>query len=125
MINTSKLALVAALAIGFASPAFAQALNKGDGTGSVSAFAYQQGGGKPTYEPGPGLVGSSGWTVASQREQIASRSTHTARARVQGLYAYHGLYNYAGAPLAGGWNSNSPASTGGGSTGYNQMVLTH
>jgi hypothetical protein len=126
MINKSKLALIATLAaISFASPAFAQALNKSDGTGSVSAFAYGPGGAKPAYEPGPGSF------VAPQPEQTASRASHTVVVRQNGQRVANvgarGLYNYVGAPPAGEWNSNSnsAASTGGGSAGYNQMVLTH
>jgi hypothetical protein len=126
MINMSKLALIAAMAaISFASPAFAQALNKGDGTGSVSAFAYGPGGSKPAYEPGPGSA------VAPQQVQTASRASHTVAIRQNGQrianVGVQGLYNYAGAPPAGEWdsNSNSAAATGGGSSGYNQMVLTH
>ena len=128
MINKSKLALIAALAISFASPAFAQALNKGDGTGSVSAFAYGPGGSKPTYEPG--VADSPAWTVAQPQDQ-GFRSSHTAaihqnRQRVA-TAGVQGLYNYAGAPLVRESypNSNGAAATGGGSAGYNQMVLTH
>jgi hypothetical protein len=129
MINRSKLALIAALAaISFASPAFAQALNKGDGTGSVSTFAYGPGGSKPTYEPG--VAESPAWTVA-QRQDQGLRSSHTAAIRQNGqrvaTTGVQGLYNYAGAPFASEWNpnSNAPAAAGGGSAGYNQMVLAH
>jgi hypothetical protein len=130
MINKSKLALIAALAaISFASPAFAQALNKGDGTGSVSTFAYGAGGSKPTYEPG--VADSPAWTVAPQHEQTVSRSSHTAAIRQNGqrvaTVGVQGLYNYAGAPLGRESypNSDGAAAAGGGSAGYNQMVLTH
>jgi len=134
MINKSKLALIAALAaITFASPAFAQALNKGDGTGSVSAFAYGLGGSKPTYEPGPGsaVALQQVQTASRASQQIASRASHTVAIRQNGQRVANvgaqGLYNYVGAPFAGEWdsNSNSAAATGGGSAGYNQMVLTH
>ncbi len=95
MINKSKLALIAALAIGVASPALAQALNKSDGTGSVSAFAYQPGGGKPTYEPGPGLVGDPSQpepTITAQQRQQAGFAGTGARS----LYAYAPHYGRTG-----------------------------
>jgi hypothetical protein len=129
MINKSKLALIAALAaISFASPAFAQSYNKGDGTANELPFAYGPGGSKPAYERGVAV--NPAWTVA-QRQDQGLRSSHTAAIRQNGqrvaTTGVQGLYNYAGAPFASEWNpnSNAPAATGGGSAGYNQMVLTH
>jgi hypothetical protein len=111
MINKSKLAVIAAvLAVSVASPAFAQSFNKGDGTGNELPFAYGPGGTKPT------------WTVAPQSEQIAVREHGRNRVAVVGT---NGLYAYAAIPFAtrSGVDSNAPAATGGGSLGYNQMLL--
>jgi hypothetical protein len=110
MINTSKLALIAVLAaMSVASPAFAQSFNKADGTGNELPFAYGPGGTKPA------------WTVPPQNDQIAVRQTgHNTFAAVPG----RGLYDYAAVPFASGSDAaNSPAATGGGSTGYNEMLL--
>jgi hypothetical protein len=120
MINTSKLALIAVLAaMSVASPAFAQSFNKGDGTGNNLSFAYGPNGTKPA------------WTVAPQNEQIAAgqgnagkvavrQTGHNTFAAVPG----RGLYDYAAVPFASGSDAaNSPAATGGGSTGYNEMLL--
>ncbi len=120
MINTSKLALIAVLAVmSAASPALAQSFNKGDGTGNELPFAYGPNGTKPA------------WTVAPQNGQIAVRQSnagkvavrqngHTTFAAVPG----RGLYDYAAVPFASGSDAaNSPALTGGGSTGYNEMLL--
>ena len=120
MIKTSKLALIALLAaMSVASPALAQSFNKGDGTGNNMPFAYGPNGTKPS------------WTVAPENEQIAGRQSeagkvavrqngHRAVAAVPG----RGLYDYAAVPFASGSDAaNSPAATGGGSTGYNEMLL--
>jgi hypothetical protein len=120
MINTSKFALIAVLAaMSVASPAFAQSFNKGDGTGNNLSFAYGPGGTKPT------------WTVAPQNEQIAARQSNAGKvaARQTGHARFavtgtNGLYDYAAVPFASGSDAaNSPAATGGGSTGYNEMLL--
>jgi hypothetical protein len=120
MINTSKLALIAVLAaMSVASPAFAQSFNKSDGTGNELPFAYGPGGTKPA------------WTVAPENQQVvgqpsnagkvAVRQTGHARLAVTGT---NGLYDYAAVPFASGSDAaNSPAATGGGSTGYNEMLL--
>ena len=128
----SKFALIAALAaISFASPAFAQSYNKGDGTANELPFAYGPGGAKPSYEQG--VAENPAWTVA-QRQDQGFRSSHTAAIRQNeqrhgqrqvATRGVQGLYNYAGAPFAAELNPNSAAATGGGSAGYNQMVLTH
>ena len=111
MINKSQLALIATLAaISFASPAFAQALNKGDGTGSVSTFAYGPGGSKPTYEPGPARL--SPCSSADRFPRLADYfpAPHTVQfvRTDSGLRtSAQGLCNYVGAPFAGEWDSNS------------------
>ncbi len=121
MISKSKIALIAALAVGIASPAFAQSFNKGDGTGNELPFAYGPGGTK------------SAWTVdAQQNEQLAAQRIASPRVAVRqnsrtAVASSRGLYAYAAVP---GFtqtvpNANSPALTGGGSTGYNQMTLTY
>jgi hypothetical protein len=120
MIKTSKLALIAMLAaMSIASPALAQSFNKGDGTGNNLPFAYGPNGTKPA------------WTVAPQNEQIAVRQNNAGKVAVRqtghdrfAVTGTTGLYDYAAAPSASGSDvANSPAATGGGSTGYNEMLL--
>lgn len=120
MTNTSKLALIAVLAvISAASPALAQSFNKGDGTGNAMPFAYGPGGTKPA------------WTVAPENEQIAGRQSNAGKVAVRqtghntfAAVPGRGLYDYAAVPFASGSDAaNSPAATGGGSTGYNEMLL--
>lgn len=123
MISKSKIALIAALAVSIASPAFAQSFNKGDGTGNELPFAY-----------GPGGTKSAWTTEAQQNEQLAAQQIGSQRVAVRqnshartAVASTRGLYAYAAVP---GFtrvdpNANSPALTGGGSTGYNQMTLTY
>ena len=120
MINTSKLALIAVLAaMSVASPAFAQSFNKGDGTGNNLSFAYGPNGTKPA------------WTVAPENDQIAARQSNAGKVAVRqtGRNTFaavpgRGLYDYAAVPFTSGSDAtNSPAATGGGSTGYNEMLL--
>jgi|SRR5579862_2177500 len=118
MINKSKLALIAVLAaMSVASPALAQSFNKSDGTGNELPFAYGPNGTKPA------------WTVAPETEQVAVRQGNTGKIAVRqtGRNAFaavpgRGLYDYAAIPSVSG-SVNSPAATGGGSTGYNEMLL--
>jgi hypothetical protein len=117
MTKTSKLALIAALAVSMASPAFAQSFNKGDGTGNALPFAYGPGGTKPTG-------------VAPQNDQVAVQQGNAGRVAVRqnGHRRYarattSGLYDYVAVPFASEPDpNNSPAATGGGSTGYNEML---
>jgi len=118
MSNTSKLALIAVLAVmSAASPALAQSFSRGDGTGNAMPFAYGPGGTKPA------------WTVAPENEQVAARQTGKVAVRQNGHATFaavpgRGLYDYASVPFASGSDAaNSPAQTGGGSTGYNEMLL--
>ena len=120
MINTSKLAIIAVMAVmSAATPALAQSFNKGDGTGNNLSFAYGPNGTKPA------------WTVAPESEQIAARPSNAGKVAVRqtGRNAFaavpgRGLYDYAAVPFASGSDAaNSPAATGGGSTGYNEMLL--
>jgi len=120
MIKTSKLALIAVLAaMSVASPALAQSFNKGDGTGNELPFAYGPNGTKPA------------WTVAPQNEQIAAQQSNTGKVAVRqtghntvAAVPGRGLYDYAAVPFASGSDAaNSAAATGGGSTGYNEMLL--
>jgi hypothetical protein len=121
MISTSKkLALIAVLAaMSVASPALAQSFDKSSGTGNELPFAYGPGGTKPA------------WTVPPQNEQIAVRQSNAGKVAVRqtGRNAFaavpgRGLYDYAAVPFASGSDAaNSPAATGGGSTGYNEMLL--
>jgi hypothetical protein len=120
MINTSKLALIAVLAVmSAASPAFAQSFNKADGTGNELPFAYGPGGTKPA------------WTVAPRSEQLAVRQSNAGKVAIRQTghdrfagVGTSGLYDYAAVPFTSGPDvENSPAQTGGGSTGYNEMLL--
>jgi hypothetical protein len=120
MINTSKLALIAVLAaMSVASPAFAQSFNKGDGTGNELTFAYGPNGAKPA------------WTVAPQNEQVAVRQSNAGKVAVRqtghnrfAVTGTTGLYDYAAVPFASGSDAaNSPGLTGGGTIGYNEMLL--
>jgi hypothetical protein len=119
MINPSKLALIAVLVMSAASPAFAQSFNKADGTGNELPFAYGPGGTKPT------------WTVPPQNEQVAARPNSAGKVAVRqngrnrfAVTGTTGLYDYAAVPFGSGYDAaNSPALTGGGSTGYNEMLL--
>src|SRR5580693_8341791 len=124
MINTSKkLALIAVLAaMSVASPALAQSFDKSSGTGNELPFAYGPGGTKPA------------WTVAPENNQVAAAPRANSRqvaGRQTGRNSFaavgtQGLYNYAGsAPPAVQGNPFSPAETGGGSTGYNELVQTY
>ena len=123
MISKSKIALIAALAVSIASPAFAQSFNKSDGTGNELPFAYGPGGTKQT------------WTVvAPQNDQVAARQVGPNRFAVRQNAQTHvaaargsGLYDYAAVPFTprSDGSANGPALTGGGSTGYNQMLLTY
>jgi hypothetical protein len=120
MINAPKLALIAVLAaMSVASPAFAQSFNKGDGTGNELPFAYGPNGTKPA------------WTVAPQNEQVAARPSNAGKVAVRqtgharfAVVGTTGLYDYAAVPLTSGSDAaNNPGLTGGGSTGYNEMLL--
>ena len=123
MISKSKIALIAALAVSVASPAFAQSFDKSDGTGNELPFAY-----------GPGATKQTWTVVTPQNDQVAVRQVAPNRFAVRQNSQSHvaavpgsGLYDYAAVPFTPGANAsaNSPALTGGGSTGYNQMVLTY
>jgi hypothetical protein len=123
MFSKSKIALIAALAVSIASPAFAQSFNKSDGTGNELPFAYGPGGTKQA------------WTVVTpQNDQIAARQVGANRFAVRQNSQSHvaavrggGLYDYAAVPGASRSDAyaNSPGLTGGGSIGYNQMLLNY
>lgn len=95
MVTKSKIAVIAAiLGLLSASPAFAQSFNRSDGTGNEL----------PSYYDSQGGLHAG---IASRPNQIvAHRSGLSAFASVS-----HGISN-----------SNSPANTGGGSIGYNEML---
>ena len=114
MINKTKIALIAALAVGIASPAFAQSFNTAEGTGNELPFAYGIDASKPAYGPTR--------TVPHQQTAVReSNHTHFAAAGT------HRLYNYAPIGSAAALNAaeDSSAATGGGSAGYNAMVETY
>jgi hypothetical protein len=101
MTTISRLALFAAIsAAGIASPALAQSFDPEAGSGNVLSFRY-----------GP---------LAAQNETVAVRQAKPGKiaARANGLHAF------AMVPRgAADGNANDPALTGGGSAGYNQMLL--
>ena len=101
MTTISKFALIAAIAAaGIASPALAQSFDPEAGGGNVVPFSYA---------PIPAQNG----TAAVRRNnhgKIAARA--------------NGLHAFAMVPRgAAGGNANDPAVTGGGSAGYNEMLL--
>src|SRR5580658_4211630 len=103
MISKSKIALIAALVVSIASPAFAQSFNKSDGTGNELPFAY-----------GPGATKQTWTVVAPQNDQTAARQVGANRfaARQANRFAVRqnaqthvaatrgsGLYDYAAVPF--------------------------
>jgi len=123
MTKMSKFALIAALAMSAASPAFAQAYNKGDGTGNALPFAYLQGGAKPAYEvPAAALNQQIAAHETRSNQQIAVRQNRQGRVAA---VETHRLYNFVPPAGQADPSSNSAAATGGGSVGYNQMVQTY
>jgi hypothetical protein len=107
MIKKTTLALVAALAVtSFASPVFAQSYNPADGTGNALPFAYGVGGMKQRSVAVP----PAGLTAGPQRQTASG----------------NGYNSFAFIPSGNSVSSsNSPAATGGGSAGYNAMLLIH
>jgi len=101
MTRISKLALIAAVTAAIATPAFAQSFDPDAGTGNVLSFST------------PGVV---------QNGKVAAHQTSQGKitARASGLHAFAMVPS----PAAGS-NSNNPALSGGGSTGYNQMLLQY
>jgi len=95
MVTKSKIAVIAAIAaLSFASPALAQSFNRSDGTGNELP-SY--------YDPNGGLHAG----IATQQNQTLARRS--------GLNAFASV----GRSVS---NSDSPAATGGGSIGYNEML---
>jgi len=105
MIRVSKTAMIAAVAAALATPAFAQSFDPEAGTGNVLPFSFA-----PT---------------AAQSSTVTVRQGGHGRmaAHRSGLHAFAMVPGGIGAPSAG--NSNDPALTGGGSSGYNQMLLQY
>jgi hypothetical protein len=102
MTRVSKLAVIAAIIAAIATPAFAQSFDPEVGSGNVAPFSYA-----------PSIV---------QNNKVATHQTS------QGKIAAHrnGLHAFAMVPgAAPGADSNNPALTGGGSAGYNQMLLQY
>jgi hypothetical protein len=95
MVAKSKIAVIAAvLGLLSASPAFAQSFNRSDGTGNEL----------PSYYDSQG--GLHAGIVSPQNQIVARRNGLSAFASVSRGIA----------------NPNSPANTGGGSVGYNEML---
>ncbi len=107
MTNISKIAVIAAIAtVGIASPVFAQSFNPGFGTGNVGGFSY----------------GAS----APQARTALRDNGLEAYARIPRASRQSGLRAYAYVPRSPSTAySNNPADAGGGSTGYNQMLLQY
>jgi hypothetical protein len=95
MIIKSKIAVIAAIAaLSFATPALAQSFSSSYGTGNELPSYYDQNGGLHTG-------------IAPQHNQIAARRS--------GLNAFASV----GRSVS---SSDTPANTGGGSIGYNEML---
>lgn len=102
MIRISRLAIIAAVAAVIATPAFAQSFDPEVGSGNVLPFGHAP------------QVAQTGKIADRQN----SRGTMTARRS--------GLSAFAMVPgTASGFNSSDPAVTGGGSLGYNQLLLQY
>ncbi|HEY2244435.1 MAG TPA: hypothetical protein VGH47_09495 [Xanthobacteraceae bacterium] len=96
MVTKRKIAVIAAIAaLSYASPAFAQSFNRSDGTGNELPSYYDSQGGLHA-----GIVSEQKQIVAAHRS---------------GLNAFARI----GRP---DFSSDTPASTGGGSVGYNEML---
>jgi hypothetical protein len=101
MTNKSKLAIAAVIAaLSIASPALAQSYDPSAGTGNVLPFAYGAGG-------------------------VKQRWTALPPANAEVAVHRNGLGAYARVPRAprADVNPSNPALSGGGSTGYNEMLL--
>jgi hypothetical protein len=104
MIGLSKLAFAAAVAaIAVATPALAQSFDPDAGTGNVLSFSFAP--------------------IAAAHDRVAVREGgHRAvAARRSGVDAFAMVAQ----PSIRGANSSDPALTGGGSLGYNQMLLQY
>jgi hypothetical protein len=100
MIRISRLAMIAAVAAIIATPAFAQSFDPDVGSGNVLPFSSA---------PRVAQTGKIADRKDTQGKMTARRS---------------GLHAFAMVPgAASGFDSNSPAVTGGGSLGYNQLLL--
>ena len=101
MTTISKLVLIAAIAgAGIASPALAQSFDPEAGSGNVAPFSYA-----PIPTPSDTFFARQG-----SQGRIAARR--------------NGLHAFAMVPRgAAGGNANNPTLTGGGSAGYNEMLL--
>jgi hypothetical protein len=102
MIRISRLAIIAAVAAVIATPAFAQSFDPEAGTGNVLPFSYAP--------------------DAAQSDKIAVRQSSHGKiaARQSGLHAFAMVPG-----TSSGSNPNDPALTGGGSLGYNLMLLQY
>jgi hypothetical protein len=100
MTTISKLALIAAIAAaGIASPALAQSFDPEAGSGNVVPFSYAP--------------------VAAQSDTVAVRQSSRGKIAAR----QNGLHAFAMVPRSSAdGNANDPALTGGGSTGYNEML---
>jgi len=102
MIRISRLAIMAAVAAVIATPAFAQSFDPEVGTGNLLPLGYA---------PSVAQTGK----IADQQ---GSHGRMTAR--------QSGLHAFAMVPgTSSGFDANAPAVTGGGSIGYNQMLLQY
>jgi hypothetical protein len=100
MTTISRLALIAGIAVaGIASPALAQSFDPEAGSGNAAGFSYAP-------------------TPAQNDEFAVRQSSHAKTAARQ-----NGLHAFARVPAtSSNSGSTDPASTGGGSAGYNQML---
>jgi hypothetical protein len=107
MMKKTTLALVAALAVtSFASPVFAQSYDPSNGTGNELPFAYGAGGVKQRSVAVP----PAGLTAGPQHQTAGGN----------GYNSFAFIPSGNSAP-----NSDSSQANGGGSSGYNEMLLIH
>jgi hypothetical protein len=102
MTRVSKLAVIATISAAIATPAFAQSFDPEVGSGNVAPFSYA-----------PTVVQNN--KVAAHQSGRGKIAAHRS-----GLHAFAMVPGAA--PVA---DPNNPALTGGGSAGYNQMLLQY
>jgi hypothetical protein len=126
MINKTKLALIAAVAVaGFTSPALAQSFDNDYGTGNVLPFNY--------HSTAPETAVRHAGVHAARRDGLHAFAMEPEHTRRTGLHAYametrHArrteLHTYTMDPRPqSAFDSESPAATGGGSIGYNELLM--
>ncbi len=105
MIRFSRMAIFAIVAAALSTPAFAQSFDPEAGTGNALPFSYS-----------PAAIEKSN-AAAHQRGHSKIAAPRS---------GFHSFAMVPGGPRSpSGADSNDPALTGGGSAGYNQMLLQY